>query len=242
MAVISFQQIKEIAKQNSETHIIDLGLIDLKLKDIKIPVKVKSFEETIKLKNETKLDKDKLTIEYKPFSRLPKQLQEVIIKDDNFQNVTPNTYIQLVKLSEDKGKIERLKFRERLFSILLHLDMEYKNEDGKTMWEDAGIPNKDYNKLVDLFSDIIQYEIHLELLEVIIDSIRNGNSSEAKLKDVVFFYGMRKQLAGLSEEERIEYLDSFVKAHALLENAKDKATETVKVESEKKTKTKKEKE
>lgn len=242
MAVISFQQIKEIAKQNSETHIIDLGLIDLKLKDIKIPVKVKSFEETIKLKNETKLDKDKLTIEYKPFSRLPKQLQEVIIKDDNFQNVTPNTYIQLVKLSEDKGKIERLKFRERLFSILLHLDMEYKNEDGKTMWEDAGIPNKDYNKLVDLFSDIIQYEIHLELLEVIIDSIRNGNSSEDKLKDVVFFYGMRKQLAGLSEEERIEYLDSFVKAHALLENAKDKATETVKVESEKKTKTKKEKE
>ena len=217
MAVVSFQQIKDISEKNKETHIIDLGYVDVRLKGINIPIKVKSLEETLKIKNETQLDREKLTIEYKPFSRLPKQLKEVIIKDDTFRNVTPNTYVQLIKLDEDKSKLERIKYRERLFSSLIHLDMEYKTEEGKTMWEDAGIPEKDYNKLVDLFSDIIQYEIHLEIFEVIIDSIRNGNTSEEAIQQSIGMYSLRKSMENLSDEEKKEYLGSLLKAQATLD-------------------------
>ena len=216
MAVISFQQIKDIVEKNKETHIIDLGYIDHKLKGVNVPIKVKSLEEILKIKNETQLDREKLTIEYKPFSRLPKQLKEVIIKDDTFRNVTPNTYIQLVKLDEDKSKLERMKYRERLFSSLIHLDMEYKTEEGKTMWEDAGIPEKDYNKLVDLFSNIIQYEIHLELFEVIIDSIRNGNTSEDAMQLAIDMYVLRKNMENLSDEEKKEYLSGLLKAQTTI--------------------------
>lgn len=236
MAVISFKQLKDIAKNNNETHIIDLGNIDTKLSGIKIPIKVKSFEETLKLKNETRLDREKLTIEYKPFSRLPKPLKELIMKDDTFQNITNNTYIQLVKLDEDKGKLEMMKFRERLFSILIHLDMDYKTEEGKTMWEDASIPNKDYNKLVDLFSEIIQQEIHLELLEVIIDCIRNGNYKEADIQQAIGIYVLRKRLEGLNEEERKEVLNSLINMQSSLEEISNKSVEETKQKTTKKDK------
>lgn len=216
MAVISFKQIKDIAKKNNETHILDLKYIDTRLEGIKIPIKIKSLEETMRLKNEVSLDKEKLTIEYKPYSRLPKALREIILKDDNFRNVSQNTYVQLVKLDEDASKIERMKYRERLFSLIIHIDMDYRNEEGKTMWEDAGIPKGDYNQLVDLFSDIIQYEAHLELFEVIIDTLRNGNDSDEFLTQAINFYMLRKRMEELTPEERKEVIDSIINTQKTL--------------------------
>lgn len=226
MAVISFNKIKEIAKKNSETHIINLGLIDTKLEGVEIPIKVKSFEETLKIKNETNLRREKLTIEYKPFSRLSKPMKEFIMKDDNFRtDKGSNTLVQVIKLDEDMGKLEMTQFRERLFSVLIHLDMEYKTEDGKTMWEDAEIQNKDYNKLIDLFSEIIQHELHLDLLEVIIDSLRNGNSSEQDLKTAIGVYNIRKHLESLNDEEKREFFENINKAQDMIKDIEKKVEE-----------------
>lgn len=225
MAVISFNKIKDIAKKNTETHIVNLGKIDKKLDGVEIPIKVKSFEEVLKIKNSTQLRKEKLTIEYKPFSRLAKPLKEFIMKDDNFRNISQNTYIQLIKIDEDKDKIEIMKYRERLFSVLIHLDMDYKNEDGKTMWEDAEIPNKDYNKLIDLFSEIIQHEVHLDLLEVIIDSLRNGNSSDQDLDTAIGLYGIRKHLETLTDDEKKEFFANLNRTQEMIQEIETKVNE-----------------
>lgn len=230
MAVISFNKIKDVAKKNTETHIINLGKIDKKLEGVEIPIKVKSFEDVLKIKNSTQLRREKLTIEYKPFSRLAKPLKEFIMKDDNFRNISQNTYIQLIKLDEDKDKMEIMKFRERLFSVLIHFDMEYKTEDGKTLWEDAGIPNKDYNKLIDLFSEIIQHEVHLDLLEVLIDSLRNGNCSDEDLDTAIGLYGIRKHLETLSEDEKKEFFANLTKTQEMIKEIETQVQEEEKKE------------
>lgn len=219
MAIVSFNKIKEIANKNNETHIVDLGKIDKKLEGVSIPIKVKSFEDTIKLKNDFKIKREKLTIEYKPFTRLPKSLKEIIMQDGTYRRgMTENTYYQVIKLSEDNDKIERMKFRERLFNVLIHIDMGYVNEDGKTMWQDAEIPANDYNKLVDLFSEIIQHEIHVELLEVIIDSIRNGETKDEEIDNAIRLYTLRKHLGELSEEERKEFFTNLNKTQEMINN------------------------
>lgn len=226
MAVISLNKIKEIANKNSETHILDLGKIDKKLDGVCVPIKVKSFEETLRLKNDFKLKREKLTIEYKPFTRLPKAMREIIMQDGNYRKgITENTYYQLVKLDEDLDKIERMKYRERMFNVLIHLDMCYLNEEGKNMWEDAGIKKDDYNSLVDLFSNIIQYETHLELLEVIIDSIRNGAYEDKDLDQVVSMYNIRKYLDTLDEDERKEFFNNLSKVKEISEEIENKVAE-----------------
>lgn len=226
MAVISFNKIKEIAKKNSETHIINLGLIDTKLEGVEIPIKVKSFEETLKIKNETNLRREKLTIEYKPFSRLSKPMKEFIMKDDNFRtDKGSNTLVQVIKLDEDMGKLEMTQFRERLFSVLIHLDMEYKTEDGKTMWEDAEIQNKDYNKLIDLFSEIIQHELHLGLLEVVIDNLRNGNTTDEDLRMAVSSYNLSYLLKNMTDDEKREYIDKILKTRDMIKDIENKVEE-----------------
>lgn len=212
MAIISISKIKEIAEKNSETHIINLGRIDKKLEGVNIPIKVKTFEETLKLKNDFKLKKEKLTIEYKPFTRLPTAMKEIIMKDGGYRKgMTENTYYQLIKLNEDEDKIERMKYRERLFNVLIHLDMDYKTDDNKTLWEDSNLSKGDYNGLIDLFSGIIQYETHIDLLELIIDSIRNGAYEDKDLDQVVNMYSIRKYLDTLNEDERKEFFDNLSK-------------------------------
>lgn len=221
MAIISLSKIKEIASKNSETHILNLGKIDKKLDGVCIPIKAKTFEETLKLKNEFKLKKEKLTIEYKPFTRLSKPMKEIIMQDSNYRKgITENTYYQIVKIDEDMDKIERMKYRERMFNVLIHLDMEYINEDGKNMWDDAGIQKNDYNSLVDLFSNIIQYEAHLELLEIVIDSIRNGGHTDEELEQVIAMYNIRKYLDTLSEDERKEFFQNISKIKEISDGIK----------------------
>lgn len=223
MAVISFKKIKEIAKENNKTHIVNLGKIDAKLEGINIPIKVKSFEEIIKLKNDFKLKTENLNIDYKPFTRLPKAMKEIIMNDSGYRaGITENTYYQVIKLSDDEQKIKRMKYRERLFSVLIHLDMDYKNEDGKTMWEDAEINKNDYNKLVDLFSEIIQYEEHIDILEVIINCVRDGQYTDEEMNTAISLYHLKKHLETLSEDERKEFFDNIAKAKETIDEANKK--------------------
>lgn len=218
MSIISLNKIKEIVNKNNETHIINLGKIDKRLEGINIPIKVKSLEETLKLKSEHKLTKEKLTIIIQPFSRMPKALKEIVIQDGAYRKgMTENTYYQLVKLDEDSAKLEKMKFRERLFSVLIHFDMDYivDEENKTTMWKDAGIKPNDYNALVDLFSGIIQYDTHIELLETIIESIRNGQCTEQEIDTAISLYSFRKYLDGLDEDERKTVMDNLTKVREI---------------------------
>lgn len=228
MSVISLSKIKEIVNKNNETHIINLGKIDKRLEGINIPIKVKSLEETLRLKSEHKLTREKLTIMIQPFTRMPKALKEVVIQDGSYKKgMTENTYYQLIKLDEDSAKLEKMKFRERLFSILIHFDMDYivDEENKTTMWKDAGIKPNDYNTLVDLFSGIIQYDTHIELLETIIDSIRNGQCTEQEIDTAISLYSFRKYLDGLDEDERKTVMDNLSKVRELTQEIEKNVNE-----------------
>lgn len=228
MSVISLSKIKEIVNKNNETHIINLGKIDKRLEGINIPIKVKSLEETLRLKSEHKLTREKLTIMIQPFTRMPKALKEVVIQDGSYKKgMTENTYYQLIKLDEDSAKLEKMKFRERLFSILIHFDMDYivDEENKTTMWKDAGIKPNDYNSLVDLFSGIIQYDTHIELLETIIESIRNGQCTDQEIDTAISLYSFRKYLDGLDEDERKTVMDNLSKVRELTQEIEKNVNE-----------------
>jgi hypothetical protein len=228
MSVISLSKIKEIVNKNNETHIINLGKIDKRLEGINIPIKVKSLEETLRLKSEHKLTREKLTIMIQPFTRMPKALKEVVIQDGSYKKgMTENTYYQLIKLDEDSAKLEKMKFRERLFSILIHFDMDYivDEENKTTMWKDAGIKPNDYNALVDLFSGIIQYDTHIELLETIIESIRNGQCTDQEIDTAISLYSFRKYLDGLDEDERKTVMDNLSKVRELTQEIEKNVNE-----------------
>ena len=228
MSVISLSKIKEIVNKNNETHIINLGKIDKRLEGINIPIKVKSLEETLRLKSEHKLTREKLTIMIQPFTRMPKALKEVVIQDGSYKKgMTENTYYQLIKLDEDSAKLEKMKFRERLFSILIHFDMDYivDEENKTTMWKDAEIKPNDYNALVDLFSGIIQYDTHIELLETIIESIRNGQCTEQEIDTAISLYSFRKYLDGLDEDERKTVMDNLSKVRELTQEIEKNVNE-----------------
>lgn len=216
---VNFKKLKEIAEKAKETHLIDLEkLVDKRLVGLIVPIKVKSIEECIKIKNDYKLKNGKLTIEYKPFGKMPKAFKTMYMNDEKYKKgVTEVTYFQLCRYDLDEVEIERGKFRERLFNILIHFDMDYITESGKTLWEDSGLAQGDYNGLVNIFSDIIIFDVHLDLLDLIIDQIKNGVTSEATLSAVVFNYGIRKTIDSIEDEDEKQ---AFIKSYTeMVENA-----------------------
>lgn len=213
MSIISLNKLKEISNKSKETYFLDLGkFIDKSLEGISLPIKVKSLEETMTIKSEYDLKRDNLTLEYKPFMRMPKSFRDMYMKTEGYRKgSTENTYFQLCKLSEDENKIERNKYRERLFNILIHIDMDYILEESKlSMWEDAGIKKGDYNSLVDLFSGIIKYEKHLDIFDLVIDKLKSGITDESLILASIFEYGVRKTIENIEDEtERKIFIENY---------------------------------
>lgn len=215
MSVVSFKKIKEISESVKQTHVIDLGdYIDKQLEGVTIPIRVKSIEESIQLKNNFNPSKESLTITYTPYRRIPKALKDIYAKDGNYRKgITENTYLQVLEYDKDIHKIERRKYRERLFNILIHLDMDYIIEDGKTMWEDAGLKKGDYNGLIDLFSGIIRFENHLDMLDIVIDQIKNGVTDKMIINAHILNYTLRKTVDAIEDEdEKKVFVENLRKA------------------------------
>lgn len=213
MSVISLNKLKEISSKSKETYLLDLGkFLDRALEGISLPIKVKSLEETMSIKSDYALKKENLTIEYKPFIRMPKSFRDMYMKTEGYRKgSTENTYFQICKLSEDENKIERNKYRERLFNILIHLDMDYiVEETGKTMWEDAGLKVGDYNGLVDIFSGIIKYEKHLDILDIVIDKLKSGITDDTMIIASIYRYGVEKTIESIEDEtERKIFIENY---------------------------------
>lgn len=214
MSVVNFKKLKEVSQKARETHLVDLGkYIDKKLEGLIVPIRVKSIEECIQLKKDFKPRGEKLTIEYKPFTRMPKSFRQMYMESDDYRKgITESTYFQVCKLDSDENAIERNKYRERLFNILIHFDMDYKTDDGLSLWEDAGLAKNNYDGLINIFSDIIKYEEHLDILDLVIDQVKNGNTDENSISSIVFQYGIRKTIEAIEdEEERKAFIENYTK-------------------------------
>lgn len=222
MAIVNFKKLKEVSKKARETHLIDLGkYVDRKLEGVIVPIRVKSIEECIDLKNDFKLKKAKLTIKYKPFRGMPKDFKQMYMESDDYQRgKTETTYFQLLELGNDESKIEKNKYRQRLFNILVHFDMDYVTEEGKTLWEDAGLKKNDYDGLVDIFSDIIKYEIHLDKLDLLIDKIKSGIVTEEDLATAIAMYDLKTYLDNnfSTDEEKAQAFKEILNVYSESKN------------------------
>lgn len=213
MKAVSFNKIKELKHRLKETVLIDLGKFINGLDGIVIPIKVKTVEEVLDLQDKYKPQVGKMTIAYKPFRQMPKAFREFYKQSENYvAGTTETTYFQLLKLDEDENKIKAMEFRERLFNIILHIDMDYEVRKGVSYWEDAEIKAGDYNAVLDVFSGVLVFDNHLETLEVIIDSIKSGNTTEEQILAKVYFAGLNKYLATLPEDERKKAIEDIEKA------------------------------
>lgn len=213
MNIVSFNKIKELKNKVKETVTLDLGKFISGLDGIVVPIKVKTIEETLDLQDKFKFNKEKTSIVFKPFRQMPKAFQTFYKESEEYvAGKTETTYFQLLKVDEDMAKIKRKEFRQRLFNILIHLDMDYEVEEGKTYWEDAGLKKGDYMSLVDIFSDILIYDIHLDILDTLIDSIKSGITKEADLIAKIAWMQIQDQLNKLPEEERKEAMENLIKS------------------------------
>lgn len=212
MAVVNFSKLKEVAKKSKETHLIDLGkYIDDTLLGVLVPIKVKSIEECIEFKNKFKLKSAPLTIDYKHYSRMSKQFKQMYVESGEYKKgITENTYFQICRVDKDENNIERRKYRERLLNILIHFDMEYRTEEGKTLWEDAGLKENDYDGLIDIFSDIFVFEIHLDAFDLLIDRIKNGITDEIALSGAMFQLKFADTVNKIEDEsERQAFIENW---------------------------------
>lgn len=234
MAVISLKKIKETVEKSKEVYVLDLGkFIDPMLNGNNLPIKIKTYEETLKLKSAFKMKTEKMSIKFIEFRRAPKSFRDWYGQQiDNNRKEVP-TWVQICETSKDFDKIEMLKFRERLFDVIIHIDMDSITEEGKTLWEDIGLSKDDYVGLIELFSNIIKFEEHLVSLEIIIDEIKNGVIDDAVLTAHLF---LRRSYASLmkieNKEDRENAIEDFNKM--LIENQKQLETLKEKIEEENK--------
>lgn len=218
MAIVNFKKLKEVSDKAKETHLIDLGkYVDKKLDGVIVPIRVKSIEECIDLKNDFKLKKAKLTIKFKPFRGMPKEFKKMYMESEDYRRGhTENTYFQLLELGTDESNIEKNKYRQRLFNILVHFDMDYVTDEGKTLWEDAGLKKGDYDGLVDIFSGIIKYETHLDKLDLVIDKIKSGIFTEEDLATAIAMYDLKTYLDNnfSTDEEKAQAFKEILGAYS----------------------------
>lgn len=72
------------------------------------------------------------------------------------------------------------------------------------------LKKNDYDGLINIFSDIIIYDNHLDILDLVIDQIKNGNVEEHEINIVIYQYKLRKIVEGFeTEEEKKTFIDSY---------------------------------
>lgn len=230
MGVSSIKQIKTILKKGKESILLDLGkVLHPKLEGIIIPFKLKNYEEVIKISSRFKIDNEPLKTQYVRINKAPKDVQKLYSESISLERKNLPTYVLICETDKDSDKIEVARYRKKLFDIVVHLDMDYK-EDSKDLWELWGIPRNDFNALVNLFSEIIDDEEMVDTLVTIVSILKEGIYDENIINARVSIFKMIKMISKIEDEtERKEAMESFQKAmqesiHEETESKKPKKT------------------
>lgn len=220
MAVISLKKLKETIDKSKETYVLDMGkFVDPMLNGNNLPIKIKTYEETLKIKSSVKMKTDKLSIKFVEFRRAPKAFRDWYGQQIDSNRKEVPKWIEICETSKDYEKIEMLKFRERLLDVVIHVDMDSKTEEGLTLWEESGLTVGDYVGVVDIFSKMINFEEHLTTLEIIIDELKNGITDDATLTAHLFLRRSYTSLMKIeNKEDRENAIEDF--NNMLIENQK----------------------
>ncbi|MGL4210656.1 MAG: hypothetical protein ACRCRT_03825 [Cetobacterium somerae] len=228
MAKYSLQKIKQITKEVDKVIPLDLGkFLGEIMEGVVLPFKVRTYEETLKLKNKYKLDSGLATTKYMEFSRVNKDLKEFYEKHVPVERKNVTRFVYVFDAVADGPQLAMLKFKERILDVFMNVDMDSVSESGVTLWEDLEIENGDYVALVETFSKVIIHEDELHILESIVHAIKSGLRDEMQISiRVAIQSDLRKIMSIPDEDERNkaykDYQDSFTKVqHNLLNTVQE---------------------
>jgi soluble cytochrome b562 len=223
MAKYNLNKIKKISQEASKPVVLNLGkFLGETMEGITLPFRIRTYEETLKLKNKYKLESGLATLKYVEFSKADKNLREFYEKSIPSERKSISRFVYICDAVADGGNLEILKFKERILEVVLNVDMDSVSESGKTLWEDLEIEKEDYVSLVNTFSNVIKYEEELIVLEAIVNVIKSGLRDEMQILIRVQIQNDLRKIMAIEDESVREktfkdYQDGFTKVQKSLE-------------------------
>ena len=213
MGVSSIGKIKKILEKGKESIILDLGnVLHPKLEGIVVPFKLKNYEEVIKISSKFKVANEPVITEYVRINKAPKEVQKLYSESIPSERKGLPTYVLLCKTDKDSDKINVAKYRKKLFDVVIHLDMDYM-QDEKTLWETWELKKNDYNGLVNLFSELIDDEEMVDTLSIIISILKEGVTDENTINGRVAMFKIVRNISKIEDEnERKDAVEALQKA------------------------------
>lgn len=240
MGVSSIGKIKKILEKGKESIVLDLGnVLHPKLEGIIVPFKLKNYEEVIKISSKFKVENEPVITEYVRINKAPKDVQKLYSESIPSERKGLPTYVLLCKTDKDSDKINVAKYRKKLFDVVIHLDMDYV-QDEKSLWETWELKKNDYNALVNLFSEIIDDEEMVDTLSVIISILKEGITEEDVINARVAMFKIFRNISKIEDEnERKEAVETLQKTWKEMGEKEAKEIEEAKSKKPKKTTKKK---
>lgn len=227
MARYNLKKIKKISEESQKDVALNLGqFLGETMEGIIMPFKVRTYEQTLKLKNQYKIDCGLATLKYVEFSKADSRLKEFYEKNVPVERKNATRFVYICDAVADGAKLDVLEFKERLLEVLLNVNMDAESESGKTLWEDLEIEKDDYVSLVDTWSSVINMDEQLFILESIVSVIKTGMRDETQISIRVSIQNDLRRIMSIKDEEERnkaykEYQESFVKVQkSLMKTAK----------------------
>ena len=237
MGVSSIGKIKKILEKGKESIVLDLGnVLHPRLEGIVVPFKLKNYEEVIRISSKFKVENEPVVTEYVRINKAPKDVQKLYSESIPSERKGLPTYVLLCKTDKDSDKINVAKYRKKLFDVVIHLDMDYV-QDEKSLWETWELKKNDYNALVNLFSELIDDEEMIDTLSIIISILKEGVTDENTINGRVAMFKIVRNISKIEDEnERKDAVEALQKAW---KEMGEKEVEEVEVKKPKKTTKKK---
>ncbi|MGL5646977.1 MAG: hypothetical protein ACRDDY_03920 [Clostridium sp.] len=227
MAKYNLKKIKQISQEVQKNVTLNLGqFLGETMEGVIIPFRVRTYEETLKLKNQYKLDCGLATLRYINFDKADKNLRDFYEKQIPAERKNASRFVYICDAVADGGDLEVLKFKERILEVLLNINMEAESESGMTLWQDLEVEKDNYVELVNVFSDVIKYDEELMVLESIVGAIKTGLRDETQIAIRVSIQNDLRRIMSIEDEDARnkaykEYQESFTKVQKnLMKTAK----------------------
>lgn len=243
MAKYSLKKIKEISKEVEKVVALNLGrFIGEAYEGMIVPFKIRTYEETLKFKNQYKIDAGLASAKWQEFGRVDRSLKEFYEQHVPVERKTATRFVYTFDAVTDKPKIEIASFKERILEFFINIDMDEKDEDGLTLWEGLELQQGDYKSLVEMFSKLLGKE-EVEILEFIVHAIKTGLRNESQIAIRVAIQRDLKVIMSIEDDDARnraykEYQDNMakvqknmVKTMKKLEAQEKKTKDTQKLES-----------
>lgn len=210
------KKIREIREENNKVITVDLGVIDMKLEGLKLPFKIKPFNEVLKIKASVKLSDIDIANSLKtiPFKKLSPNLQQVY-RIERPDLAYDSAFVTVIDHEKNNLKLEKRKLENKILDCIIHIDFDSfcEDEEGNeiTLWEDLGVMRGDYTALLPIFFEVLNQESLIDCFEKLIEYLKNRIEDEKEIQQAIVSYRFYTELNKLEPNEREKVLNEIQK-------------------------------